>query len=382
VKFRKFVDQVTVQVRAGKGGDGCSSFRREACVEHGGPDGGDGGRGGHVIFQGDHDEDSLQRLFFEPLIRAEEGGAGRGQQMHGRDGRDLVIRVPCGTEVYDEATGERLFDIVEHGQEVIVAKGGRGGVGNIHFKTSTHQAPEECTPGKPGDEFAFRVELKLLADVGLVGFPNAGKSSLLSRISDAHPRIAAYPFTTTNPIIGTMQFPDYSQIRVADIPGLIEGAHEGVGLGIEFLKHIARSRMLLYVIDMAGTDGRDPWTDYRTLRRELRAHDSRLLKLPSLIVANKMDVDGAALKLKKFTRETRQKALPISTVDGQGLDALRARLWDTIQPVARRASEAQKPATPPPAGPVTDPQDDIISPERLLAAKFFDFGSPRSRQRR
>jgi GTP-binding protein len=301
--------------------------------------------------------------------------------MHGRDGRDLVIRVPCGTEIYDVETGERLFDIVEHGQEVIVAKGGRGGVGNVHFKTSTHQAPEEYTPGKPGDEFPLRVELKLLADVGLVGFPNAGKSSLLSRISDAHPRIAAYPFTTTNPIIGTVQFADYSQIRVADIPGLIEGAHTGVGLGIEFLKHIARSRMLLYVIDMAGTDGRDPWTDYRTLRRELRAHDSRLLKLPSLIVANKMDVEGAALKLRRFNRETRQKALPVSTVDGQGLEALKTHLFEAIQPVARRASAAPATAAPPP-GPAVDPQDEVISAERLQAAKFFDFGAPRSRQRR
>jgi GTP-binding protein len=376
VKFRKFVDQVTVQVRAGKGGDGCCSFRREACVEHGGPDGGDGGRGGHVIFRGDHDTDSLQPLFFEPLIRAEEGGDGRGQQMHGRDGRDLVIRVPCGTEIYDSVTGARLFDIVEHGQEAIVARGGRGGVGNIHFKTSTHQAPEEHTPGKPGDEFELRVELKLLADVGLVGFPNAGKSSLLSRVSDAHPRIAAYPFTTTNPIIGTMQFADYSQIRVADIPGLIEGAHKGVGLGIEFLKHIARSRMLLYVIDMAGADGREPWTDYRTLRRELRAHDPRLLKLPMLIVANKMDLEGAALKLKRFKRETRQTALPVSTVDGQGVEALKARLWEAIRPVARRA------ATAPAAAPAVDPRDEVVSPERLQAAPFFDFGAPRSRRRR
>jgi len=299
--------------------------------------------------------------------------------MHGRDGRDLVLRVPCGTEIYDDATGGLLFDIVEHGQEAIVARGGRGGIGNVHFKTSTHQAPEEFTPGQAGAELRLRIELKLLADVGLVGFPNAGKSSLLGRLSDAHPRVAPYPFTTTNPIIGTMRFDDFSQIRVADIPGLIEGAHQGVGLGIEFLKHIARSRMLLFVIDMAGVDGREPWSDYRTLRRELRAHDKRLLKLPSLVVANKMDLDGAVRKLKRFKREIRRDALPVSTLDGQGIECLKSALWEAIRPVARHAAVT----TPPPAPESGSEQPDgMLSPERLRAARFFDFGSPRPRQRR
>jgi len=261
VKTRTFVDHVVVHVRAGKGGDGSSSFRREACVPEGGPDGGDGGRGGHVIFKGSHDVDSLIALYFAPQLFAEDGGAGRGQKMYGRRGKDLIVRVPCGTSVFDSETGAFVADIVEHDQEVIIAEGGNGGLGNVHFKTSTHQVPTEHTPGEEGAELRLRLELKTIADAGLLGFPNAGKSSLLACVSDARPKIASYPFTTLNPIVGTIVYPDFSQLRMADVPGIIEGASTGVGLGIDFLKHLARSRVLVYVIDMAGAAKRPTWQD-------------------------------------------------------------------------------------------------------------------------
>ena len=377
MKAHKFVDSVSVQVRAGKGGNGCCSFRREACVEKGGPDGGDGGRGGHVIFRGDHDEDSLQRLYFAPLLFAEDGFAGRGQQMHGRNGRDLLVKVPCGTTVHDPVSGARLADIVDHDQQVVVARGGTGGKGNVHWKTSTHQTPHEYTAGTPGEEFRLQLELKLLADVGLVGFPNAGKSSLLRRISDAHPRVAAYPFTTLNPIVGAVCFPDYSQIRVADVPGLIEGAHDGVGLGHEFLRHIERSRLLLFVIDMAGVDGREPWADYRALRRELKLHNAALAEQPSLVVANKMDLPEAAAKLKTFRRKVRVAVLPVSTVDGRGLDALKRRLQEALHPVPRGAFQ---PAPPPPAAAETASAEAILTEEQVRRVSFLELPAKKSRR--
>ena len=257
MKTRTFVDHVTVHVRAGKGGDGSCSFRREACVPEGGPDGGDGGRGGHVIFKGSRNVDSLIALYFAPQVWAEDGVPGRGQKMHGRNGKDLVVPVPCGTEVFDAETGARLADIIEDGQEAVIAQGGKGGLGNVHFRTSTHQVPTEHTPGEPGGEFRLQLELKTIADAGLLGFPNAGKSSLLACISDAHPKIASYPFTTLNPIVGTVEYPDFSQLRVADVPGIIEGAASGVGLGLDFLRHIARSRMLVYVVEIGRASCRE-----------------------------------------------------------------------------------------------------------------------------
>lgn len=379
MKAHKFVDSVSVQVRAGKGGDGCCSFRREACVDKGGPDGGDGGRGGHVILRGDHDEDSLQRLFFSPLLFAEDGLPGRGQQVHGRNGRDLAVRIPCGTTVHDAATGALLADITGHDQTFVAAQGGKGGKGNVHWKTSTHQAPFEFTPGAAGEEFRLTLELKLLADAGLVGFPNAGKSSLLGRISDAHPKVAAYPFTTINPIVGTVCFPDYSQVRVADVPGLIEGAHAGVGLGHEFLRHIERSRLLLFVIDMAGVDGREPWADFRALRRELKLHSAALAAMPSLAVANKMDLPEAAANLKAFQRRIRVPVLPVSTVDGTGLDALKRRLWEILRPVPRgafRAGAAAPAAAPAAAGPA----DGIVTEEQARQAGFLELPAPKKRR--
>jgi len=375
VKTHKFVDSVSVHVRAGKGGDGSCSFRREACVEKGGPDGGDGGRGAHVIFIGDHDEDSLQRLFFSPLLFAECGVPGRGQKMYGRNGKDLRVKVPCGTTVYDNETGALLADIVSHGQEEIIARGGKGGLGNVHWKTATHQAPTEFSPGEPGEEFHLRLELKLLADVGLVGFPNAGKSSLLTRISDAHPKIASYPFTTINPIVGTVCYPDFSQLRVADVPGLIEGAHEGIGLGHEFLRHLERSRLLLFVIDMAGVDGREPWTDYKALRNELALHSAKLAKHPAVVVANKMDLPEASVNLKSFCRRIRVPIIKVSTLDGTGIEDVKKRLWEELRPTPKGGRGYAQPVITPAvndaAAPV-DTADEIVSEDKMRSAAFLD----------
>ena len=335
MKNRTFVDEVLLHAVAGNGGNGSASFRREKFVPYGGPDGGDGGRGGHIILEGSRDTDSLIGIYYSPQRRAEHGGYGRGQQSSGRCGRDMVILVPCGTTVRNHATGELLGDIVEHGQQLMIAKGGRGGRGNCHFKTSTHQAPTEFTPGEMGEDVTLKLELKLVANVGLVGFPNAGKSSLISKLSDAHPKIAAYPFTTLNPIIGTMVFEDYLRVTVADIPGLIKGAHEGVGLGHAFLRHIERSAILVYVIDMSGLDGRKPYEDYRDLKQELKLHRADMIKRPSLIVANKMDVPESAENLKEFKRKTRTKPVLISALTGEGTDALRQtlrELWESHQP--------------------------------------------------
>jgi len=378
VKTRQFVDCLTVQARAGRGGDGSASFRREAHVERGGPDGGDGGRGGHVILRGDINEDSLIRLFYSPRLVAEAGVAGRGQQMHGRNGADLVVHVPCGTLVFDEETGELRGDITADGQELIIARGGAGGLGNIHFKSSTHQAPTEFTPGREGEEFRLRMELKVIAEVGLVGFPNAGKSSLLAALSAARPRIAAYPFTTLNPIIGTAVFDDFSQIRIADIPGIVEGAHTGVGLGLDFLRHLSRAKALLFVVDAAGVDGRTPWDDYRALRREMRLFDPALLKRPILLVANKMDLPGAAENLARLDAAARRQALPVSVATGQGLDDLRARLKALIRPVAPGAAPRGVPRVLKKAAAAGD---GLVTPEKLARASFFDLAPPASRKK-
>jgi GTP-binding protein len=372
VKTRTFVDHVVVHARAGKGGDGSSSFRREACVPEGGPDGGDGGRGGHVIFKGCRDVDSLIALYFAPQLFAEPGVAGRGQKMYGRMGKDLTVLVPCGTEVFDRDTGVRMADVVEHGEEVIIAKGGKGGLGNVHFRTSTHQVPTEHTPGDLGEEFRLRLELKTIADAGFLGFPNAGKSSLLSCISDAHPKIASYPFTTLNPIVGTIEYPDFSQLRVADVPGIIEGASSGVGLGIGFLKHIARSSVLVYVIDMAGTDNRLPWDDYKNLRREISQYDAALLDRPSLVLANKMDEMAAVENLPKFIKKTRVKPIPVSALDpnDSGVASFKQRLWDILKPVAKGVWQAG--AAGDAQASVPETEGDFISEEALKRAPFLD----------
>lgn len=251
--------------------------------------------------------------------------------MHGLNGQDLVIPVPCGTLVRDLATDEELGDLVEPGQQLVVAKGGKGGLGNPHWQTATHQTPREHTDGVEGDERKLRFDLKLMADVGLVGFPNAGKSSVLSRISNAHPKIAPYAFTTLNPIIGTLVGDDYSHCTVADIPGLVKDAHEGVGLGVRFLRHVERATCLAYVIDMAGSEGREPVDDYRVLRRELKSFNPELLERPFLIIANKMDLPEAAGNLTTFKRKTRLKPLPVSAETGEGMDELKKRLGQMVR---------------------------------------------------
>ena len=374
VKTRTFVDHVLVHARAGKGGDGSCSFRREACVPEGGPDGGDGGRGGHVIFKGSHDVDSLIALYFAPQLFAEDGVAGRGQKMYGRKGKDLIVPVPCGTVVLDAETGVMMADIVEHGQEAVIATGGNGGLGNVHFRTSTHQVPTEHTPGDPGQEFRLRLELKTIADAGLLGFPNAGKSSLLSCVSDAHPKIASYPFTTLNPIVGTIQYPDFSQLRVADVPGIIEGAASGVGLGIDFLKHLARSRVLVYIIDMAGTDNREPWKDYLTLRKEIEQHNSELLERPSLVLANKMDEDAAVENLPRFVKETGVTPLQISAIDPShpGIARFKQGLWDILRPEPRGAWQPPAADSNAEDDHSSAPEVEMLTDEALKRAPFLD----------
>src|SRR6516225_8901186 len=264
-----FIDEVRILVKAGDGGNGCLAFRREKFVPRGGPSGGDGGRGGDVIMVCSEHANTLLQFRFNPEHKAERGRHGEGSQRTGAEGRSIEVAVPVGTIVYDEATGERLYDFTKPGERFVVAHGGKGGRGNQHFATPTHQAPTEHEPGRPGEEKHLRLELKLLADVGLVGFPNAGKSTLISRISAARPKIADYPFTTLEPNLGVVQLPNYRSFVVADIPGLIEGAHEGHGLGIQFLRHVERTKLLVHLVDVSETTGRDPVHDFEIIMQEL-----------------------------------------------------------------------------------------------------------------
>ena len=335
MKAKTFIDSVTVRVRSGKGGDGATSFRREALVEFGGPDGGDGGRGGDVIFKASEHVNSLLSLYYDPKCYAEDGEGGKGQKMYGRRGKDLVVPVPCGTEIYDADSGLLVADITTAGQSVIVAKGGAGGYGNFHFKTSVNQAPTEHTPGGEAEEMTLRLELKTIADAGLLGFPNAGKSSLLAALSSATPKIANYPFTTLNPMVGTVVYPDWAKIAVADVPGIIEGAAKGVGLGLAFLRHLERSKVLVYVIDMEGTDAREPWEDYRVLKAEIEEYSPELAARPAIVVANKMDGAAAADNLARFKKETGADPVAVSCATREGLDAFKAVLRETVNPKTR-----------------------------------------------
>src|SRR5271165_2794333 len=284
-----FIDEVKIHVKAGDGGNGCMAFRREKFVPRGGPSGGDGGHGGDVTMYASEHYNTLLHFRFNPEHTAERGRHGEGSNRTGREGKSIKVPVPVGTTVYDAHTGELIHDFTKPGEKFVIAKGGRGGRGNQHFATPTHQAPTEHEPGKPGEEKDLRLELKLLADVGLVGFPNAGKSTLISRISAARPKIAAYPFTTLEPNLGVVQMPQFRSYVVADIPGIIEGAHEGHGLGVQFLKHIERTSVLVHLVDMSET-GRDPVQDFETLMVELESFDERLAQRPMLVAASKMDV--------------------------------------------------------------------------------------------
>jgi GTP-binding protein len=321
-----FVDFVKIKAIAGKGGDGCISFRREKFVPRGGPDGGNGGNGGNVVLVADEDVDSLIALKFQPLLRAGDGKSGKGKLKTGASGKDAEAAVPVGTLVREEKSGVVLFDLASPGQRFVAAQGGRGGRGNASFKSATNQSPRQFEKGKTGQSLALELELKLIADVGLVGFPNAGKSTFLSKICDARPKIADYPFTTLAPNLGVLKLKDdYRTITVADVPGLIDGAHADRGLGHRFLRHVERTSMLVLLIDMAGVDGRSPVEDYRTLRRELRLHDEALAARPFIVACNKMDLPSAARNLESFYRESGEpsdKVFPISCLTGCGLDNL------------------------------------------------------------
>ncbi len=321
-----FVDKVTIRVRAGDGGNGCCSFRREKFVPKGGPDGGDGGDGGSVYLEASTSEQSLVSLVYQTRYRAPDGPGGRGAGMHGRNADDVVIKVPVGTVVIDTALGEVIGDLDASGIRLLVARGGRGGRGNARFASSTNRAPRYAEPGGEGEEKELFLELKTIADGGLVGYPNAGKSTLLGMLSSARPKVAPYPFTTLHPVVGVVEFdyPDFTRLTLADIPGLIDGAHENVGLGHSFLKHIERTKVLIYVLDMAGTDGRDPVEDFHHLRHELELYMPGLSSRPSLIAANKMDAPEAAENLRRLQRDAgaEYRIVPIIAALGE-LDGLK-----------------------------------------------------------
>ncbi len=327
MKHVVFKDRIKLYVRAGNGGNGCVSFRREKYIAKGGPDGGDGGHGGSVILRCDVNEDSLLPLYYQPHQKARNAQHGMGQNRHGANSADCIVKVAPGTVITDAETGEFVGELLVDGEELVVAKGGHGGLGNTRFKSSVNQTPRQFTEGTLGEEKVLWLELKLMADVGLVGYPNAGKSTLLSRLTHAHPKIAPYPFTTINPIVGTLEFENFSRLKIADIPGLIDGAHEGVGLGHQFLRHIERSRFILFVLDMAGSDERNPTDDFLHLREELRLHMEELSCTPYVIVANKMDSPGADEFLKEFTERTGELIYEISAELGEGLEPIREHLY-------------------------------------------------------
>lgn len=328
----KFIDRVKIYVQAGTGGNGTVAFRREAHVPKGGPSGGDGGRGGSVIFVATNSLSTLLDLRYYREYKAQNGEKGHAKKMHGADADDLVIRVPVGTCVYDDDTGNIIADLTKDGQRAVIAKGGRGGRGNARFASSRNPAPKICENGEPGEKFNLRVELKLLADVGLVGFPSVGKSTLLSVVSKARPQIADYHFTTIVPNLGVVQVKDGRSFVMADLPGLIEGASQGKGLGHQFLRHIERCRVIVHIIDMSGSEGRDPYEDYVTINKELSEYEYRLLERPQIIVANKMDGDEAEENLKKFQEKLgNQKVFPIIAPIHEGIDAVLYAVADALE---------------------------------------------------
>jgi GTP-binding protein len=382
-----FVDEIKVYARAGHGGKGCVAFQREKYRPKGGPSGGNGGRGGDVILEADHDLNNLIGQYYQPRLIAQEGQGGLGKGMDGHAGKDLVVHVPCGTMVWrlndaaaEQSTsspepqaglasssakrpllrtaastraleidlaaesgeragqgkpmprGELAADLTKHGQRFVLCKGGRGGLGNRNFATAARQAPRFAQPGEPGQEGAFLFELRIIADVGLVGYPNAGKSTLLTAISRARPKIAPYPFTTLHPQIGIVEYEDFHRLTVCDVPGLIDGAHRNVGLGHEFLRHIERCKILVLLLDMAASDGRQPWDDYQHLLRELELYDPSLLDKPRLAVGNKMDEAVAEANLKKFKGRIRKvPVLGISAAFGEGIDKFKQMIREAVR---------------------------------------------------
>jgi GTPase len=368
-----FIDQIKVRAAAGHGGRGCVSFRREKFVPEGGPDGGDGGRGGSIILIADPNVDNLVDFYYQSNLRAKNGDHGQGRNCYGKAAQDQIYKVPIGTLVYrlpdadsapagpaprdtstfinletlsdEEAAAleggkkpkfdsnelELVADLTKPGQEFILCKGGKGGKGNVHYKSSRNRVPTQFTEGEAGEAGEFFFELRKIADAGLVGYPNAGKSTLITHISNAHPKIAPYPFTTLTPHIGVVDVAEYRRITVADIPGIVEGAHDDVGLGHDFLRHIVRCKLLVFVLDMAGSEGREPIADLQTLRKELDLYDPTLSERPWVVVANKMDIEGAKKKLRAFkTRYKKLEVFPVSANSGEGLEALKTRLGELV----------------------------------------------------
>lgn len=384
-----FIDEIKIYARAGHGGKGCVAFHREAYVAKGGPSGGNGGRGGSVILRADHDLNNLIAQYYQPQLIAQDGQPGMGKGMDGHAGKDLVVKVPCGTLVWkladenrpkSEATEEddddrEIFktsasarplirsahgvlaqeidlskedvekssaesdekrelvaDLTKHGQEFVLCTGGRGGLGNRNFATAARQTPRFAQPGEPGDEGDFLFELRIMAEVGLVGYPNAGKSTLLTAISKARPKIAPYPFTTLHPQIGIVEYEDWKRLTVCDVPGLIEGAHQNVGLGHEFLRHIQRCKILVVLLDMAGADARKPWDDYKNLLQELQLYDAALLEKPRMVVANKIDEPVAEKNLKEFKKKIKKTpVLPISAAFDQGIEKFKKMIREAVE---------------------------------------------------
>lgn len=334
---RLFVDQVSIYVKAGDGGNGIAAFRREKYVPKGGPAGGDGGNGADVIFRVDEGLNTLMDFRYNRHFKAERGENGMSKGKHGKNAPPLIIPVPPGTTVYDDDTGELIADLTQHGQEAVIAKGGVGGRGNIRFATSRNPAPNLAENGAPGEEKNIRLELKVIADIGLVGFPSVGKSTLLSVVSAARPKIADYHFTTLSPNLGVVDTEDGRSFVMADLPGLIEGAHEGVGLGHQFLRHVERTRLIVHVIDMASIEGRDPYDDYEKINEELKTYDEKLMEKPQIIVANKMDMPNAKENLAHFQAKLPEdvEVFPISAITKEGLRQLLFAIANKLEQIPK-----------------------------------------------
>lgn len=325
-----FVDEVIIKVKAGNGGDGCTAFRREKYIPDGGPFGGNGGRGANIIFETDLGLRTLLDLRYQKLIKAPKGANGEGKNKNGKGASDVIIKVPLGTTVKDMDTGLIIADLTKKGDSVIVAKGGRGGRGNTAFATATNPAPNFSEHGEPGEEKTLKVELRLLADVGFVGMPSVGKSTILSKISASKPKIAAYHFTTLNPNLGVVKTIDGRTFVAADLPGLIKGASLGEGLGDKFLKHIQRTRVIAHIIDMSGLEGRDPLEDYETINKELKDFDEKLILKPQVIIANKMDLEGAKENLERFKEKYNVPVYEVSAITNKGLDKVLVKIADEL----------------------------------------------------